>query len=126
MYLRMKATHYWGISKTNRYDAKAPVLPGCYKEHERRALNAKAKTLSKAEFEEERKAIYAGSKGRRLTTPILLTVHLHHGDMVIMHGAEMQKYYEVCLDSNVPQITTTNVSYPSSIRSYLRTSSVSL
>lgn len=125
MYLRMKATHYWGISKTGRYNSKAPVLPGCYKEHERRALNAKAKTLSKAEMDKQVEAIYTGSKGRRLTTPVLLTVHLHHGDMVIMHGAEMQKYYEVCLYCNVPQITITKITSPSSTQSCLRTSFVS-
>ena len=29
--------------------------------------------------------------------PVLLDMHLEHGDMVVMHGAEIQKYYEVSL-----------------------------
>lgn len=125
MYLRMKATHYWGISKSRVYDPLAPVLPGCYKERERRALNAKFGTISDAAFEAEKNAIF-DSCTRRAATPVLLTVYLHHGDVVIMHGAEMQKYYEVCFDCNVPRITTTNVFYQCSIRSCLMASSVSL
>ena len=126
MCLRMKATHYWGISKSGIYDPRAPVLPGCYKEHERRALNAKYGRISATAFEKEKKAIYGEHPRRRLATPNLLTIYLHHGDMVIMHGAEMQKYYEVCFNCGGPRTAIANVLYASSIRSCLRTSSVLL
>ena len=79
-------------------------------EHERRALNAKAGLISDAAFEKERSKIYDGSK-RSKNPPEFLTMHLHHGDMVVMHGAEMQKYYEVCFHVNVLRITLTNDLY---------------
>lgn len=103
----MKPTHYYGISKAGVYDPRTPVLPGCYMEHERRALNAKLGMISCAAFEKERSNIYKDCR-RSKSPPDLLTLQLHHGDMVVMHGAEMQKYYEVCFHVSVLRITLTN------------------
>ena len=95
MTLRMKGTYYWGMSKAGVYDARAPVLPGCYQEQQRRVLNAKYGTISPEAFDREKETVYKDLKRRSMNTPVLLRIHLYHGDMVTMHGVEMQKYYEV-------------------------------
>ena len=94
MYLRMKDRYFTGLTRGNNYHPDEPVLPGSALEEERKALNAKHGTVSDAEFEKLRVATYKGFK-KVSHCPPLLTMKLQHGDMVVMHGAEMQKYYEV-------------------------------
>lgn len=94
MMVRMKAAYYSGKTKAGKYDPLAPVLPGCKAYDERVKLNSRWGKIPKHAWEEEKAALYK-KIGRIGNAPVLLTMQLNHGDMVVMHGAEMQKYYEV-------------------------------
>lgn len=95
MKFRMKKRYYSGVTKSDVYDPHAPVLPGCAREKERRALNALYGKISDAEFQ-KRKNELLGKISKTGNCPVLLTLLLNHGDIMVMHGSEMQKYYEVC------------------------------
>ena len=96
MKLRMKDRYYKGLTKGNHYNPDEPVLPGCALEKERKALNAKKDSMTAEQFEKSRLSMYK-KHGKLSSSPVLLTMKLQHGDMVVMHGTEMQKYYEVSL-----------------------------
>ena len=116
MSMRMKSRYYTGLTKTGIYDPMEPVLPGSFMENERKALNAKWGKGVPAKFEESRRALYGGNKRRMPRNgPVLLTMHLGHGDIVIMHGSHMQKYYEVSFRHH---IFKRNTNAASSIRWY--------
>ena len=95
MSMRMKSRYFTGLTKGGNYDPQEPVLPGCFLERERQDLNASWGTVTQAQFDEMREALYKNRKMPR-NGPVLLTMYLGHGDNVVMHGNEMQKYYEVC------------------------------
>ncbi|KAE8836366.1 hypothetical protein PTNB73_04328 [Pyrenophora teres f. teres] len=99
MRIRMKARHYHGISSnTGSYD-DTPPIPGCQKYEDRLALqpelNALKQLVSAKPYNARRKQIpkELGLNSRGQAKDVL-TMHLGHGDIVIMHGAEVQKYYE--------------------------------
>lgn len=117
MMIRMKATYYSGKTKAGIYDPLAPVLPGCKCYEERVKLNSLYGKVSKVAFAEAKAKVYK-DMSRIGNAPVLLTLQLNHGDMVVMHGGEMQKFYEV---DNLPpsrkEITETDFhSIPSSLR----------
>ena len=91
MNMRMKQRYFLGHTKSGVYDPNEPVLPGCDREEERKALNEQFK--QKKITLEQIKARVKTWKSKQ--APVMLTMTLRHGDIVIMHGAEMQKYYEV-------------------------------
>lgn len=97
MRLRMKARHYNGVSTHGVYNDTLP-MPGCEKYAERLAAignlcdlkekdgkgyRARLKTLPKE------MGLKAGGQAKDAATMML-----GHGDIVIMHGADIQKYYE--------------------------------
>jgi alkylated DNA repair dioxygenase AlkB len=97
MYLRMKERYFKGTTKKKtKYDPREIVPPGAAFEHERRALNSLVDELSEQEFNKRLEALRLKHKLtlQRWARPIL-TMKLAHGDIVIQHGAEMQKYWEV-------------------------------
>ena len=102
MTMRLKKRHFIGATRPEAYDAKAPVLPGAWMAEERKALNEKAVNMTEDETIKAATRMYAkqlkNGAGKKKTNecPPLINMHLAHGDMVVMHGAEMQKYYEVC------------------------------
>lgn len=90
----MKAPQYFGSLKDKVYDRSKIMLPGCLNYRERRGLTQP----HGAEEEREWLALAtetADRKGRKRTSPVLLTMQLNHGDMVVMHGADIQRHYEV-------------------------------
>ena len=95
MTLKMKERYYKGVTKTGAYRADEPVLPGSALEQERKALNALHGTLTKEQFEERRKKMYKDNAKKIGPPPVILKMALAHGDIIIMHGAEMQKYFVV-------------------------------
>ena len=101
MMIRMKATYYSGKTKAGKYDPLAPVLPGCKGYEERVKLNSLYGKVSKEAFEKAKTRLYK-KMGRIGNAPVLLTMQLNHGDMVVMHGAEMQKFYEVAFPLRDP------------------------
>ncbi|KAI9753079.1 MAG: sedoheptulose-7-phosphate:D-glyceraldehyde-3- phosphate transaldolase [Chaenotheca gracillima] len=103
MSLRMKAKYYTGMSKTGSYVTKAPPVPGCLKYEQRKVAHAR---LDGVENATERQKI--GEKiirdlqlttKKRTTCPPLVNLTLRHGDIVIMHGFNLQKYYEHAVES---------------------------
>ena len=95
MSLRMKDRYYKGFTKRNTYNPHEPVLPGCALEEDRKILNAKWGRVSEREFDDEVAQLSKRMKGKN--SPVFLDMTLCHGDIVIMHGAKMQKFYEVSL-----------------------------
>jgi hypothetical protein len=101
--LRMKHKHYQG-AKSSREKGKqvfrlikdAPV-PGCIKYQERKAAWEDLQRFENdpIAFEQRLRQIPTelGLKEKGEQSPVM-TLRLKHGDMIFMHGAEIQKYYE--------------------------------
>jgi hypothetical protein len=94
MFMKMKDRHFLGYTRSGKYDPTGKVLPGCYLEAERRDLNAKWGKIPDEDFWALQKAMYANAK-KKTRAGVILTMQLSHGDVIVMHGADMQKYYEV-------------------------------
>ncbi|KAI9802588.1 MAG: hypothetical protein M1833_001662 [Piccolia ochrophora] len=97
MHLRLKQKHFLGMTKANVLETKNEPVPGCLLYEERKALFDARKNLSEEQLNlrvENLKARLKMEFKSRRNAPIALSMQLKHGDIVIMHGAEMQKYYE--------------------------------
>ncbi|KAJ5124416.1 uncharacterized protein N7515_008241 [Penicillium bovifimosum] len=104
MWIRMKQKHFNGAARrVNTGDGKAvsgnvlqddPVLKGCRLENERRALKEKfeAGEISHDEYSNSRRTLFATQKWKQ--APPVIKLELHHGDLVVMHGENLQRYYE--------------------------------
>lgn len=98
MTIRMKERYYSARRiKFDPYDPNAPVIEGCQLYEKRRELNARIKggcsdRVRRAHQAKLRKEV---QKISRSSAPVILNMRLHHGDMVVMHGSDMQKYFEV-------------------------------
>jgi hypothetical protein len=104
MLLRMKQKYFLGKTTAGKYLAgNDPVLPGSQYFEQRRQLK---QALQRGEFKEEqyaqkfeemKKAYNKKKKGKRerVKASAFLQLELKHGDMVVMHGEGLQKYYEV-------------------------------
>lgn len=100
MRIRMKSNYYHGPKGGKNVHEEDPVLPGCIDEEERRELKTKLEgnLITQTKYEEQR--LQMRRKSSRLKTtpkkpPRILEMNVAHGDMVVMHGAMFQKYYEV-------------------------------
>ncbi|KAF2743310.1 hypothetical protein M011DRAFT_529213 [Sporormia fimetaria CBS 119925] len=95
---KFMARHYTGISTQGIYNDTPPV-PGCKKYAERLAQVqslAELKTSApKSKYNEHLKSLEKqlglSSSGNAKDA---ITMTLGHGDVVVMHGADIQKYYE--------------------------------
>lgn len=98
MTIRMKERYYSARRiKFDPYDPNAPAIEGCQLYDERLKLNARIKNgcSEKVRRDEENKLRRKAQEHSRTNGPVILKMRLHHGDMVVMHGSEMQKYFEV-------------------------------
>lgn len=98
MTIRMKERYYSAKKiRFNPYDPNAPVIKGCQFYKERLELNILHKNGCSDEVlrAQETKLRLKVQKNGRNSAPVILNMRLHHGDMVVMHGSEMQKYFEV-------------------------------
>ena len=98
MTFRMKSKYFNGLTKgTGTYDPKAPVLNGAWKKAEREKFNETCddglKVKSQA-FKDKVSNFYRDLGKRPAECPPLITLKLAHGDMVVQHGCDLQKYYE--------------------------------
>lgn len=101
MRIRMKARHHNGVSNAGVYDAQYP-LPGCTEYQKRvdiypelqklEAQDRKAYTQRLKEIPKQR-GLKSGGQAREA-----ITMTVGHGDIVIMHGAQLQKFYEHSVD----------------------------
>lgn len=102
MFVRMKYKYFNG--STRRAEPRQigtllqndPVLKDCMFEGERRTLKEEfdAGEISQSDYDDSRRALAMGRKGRE--APVTIKMELNHGDLVVMHGEDLQKYYEVC------------------------------
>lgn len=101
MGFRMKAKHWlFQESQAKQYNPNLPVRPGSQLWQTRMTINQHYKAGRMKEYKDGKDALL-----RTLTTkpetnkknaPTVLTLELRHGDMVVMHGEEIQKIFEVC------------------------------
>jgi hypothetical protein len=91
----MKDKYYNGCGTSKKPLANDPILPGCAKYGEKKALEKKLRdgNITEDEYESRRREILATLK-RKEASPFCV-LELNHGDLVVMHGLNLQKYYEV-------------------------------
>lgn len=95
MKIRMKEKYFKGCSARKIPTKGDPVLPGSSMYEERAELARKYRDgeVEKAEFDSQLQKIFA--KPTRKAQPTI-EMQLRHGDLVVMHGEKLQKYFEVC------------------------------
>ena len=87
-----KAVKKSGDNDANKYHPEYPLLTGSLFPNERIALN---RLVGTPYFNTEKDKLWAEvKKDKSKTGKKILTLNLQHGDMIVMHGAEFQKYYE--------------------------------
>jgi len=108
MNLRLKEKHYRGVSKSGEYTDE-PSAPGCQHYEARRDAHKELEGLAGAERKAKKKELVdrlqLGKKhadvkdSQRKHAPDAISFKLCHGDIVVMHGEGVQKYYEVSMHS---------------------------
>lgn len=95
MSIRMKDKYYNGFSASKKLVADDPILAGCAKYEDKKALERHLQNaqIDQAEYDKQRAALASGIKRREC--PPMCVMELNHGDLVVMHGALLQKYFEV-------------------------------
>jgi hypothetical protein len=129
MLVRMKYKYFNGCTRKAEPNAigtvlqSDPVLKDCKFEDERRALKEEFDEgeISQSEYDASRRALLKGRKGKE--APVAIKMELHHGDLVVMHGENLQKYYEVGLSIRHSSFVTFKIKTdPNSIPWCLKTS----
>ncbi len=94
---------YWiakGLTPST-YDPNRWVVPGSQAWKMRLTTNAHYQAGRMAEYEAGKKELFKflnkDSEKKRKNGPIVLTLEIKHGDMVVMHGERIQEIYEVCI-----------------------------
>lgn len=97
MGFRMKSK-YWKFKERNadNYDPELPVRPGSQAWKERIALNELYQAGHMDEYEQAKTALFKALDKNKNNGPTVLSLELRHGDMVVMHGEDIQKNNEVC------------------------------
>jgi len=104
MNLRLKDKHYRGVSNGGEYTDDPPI-PGCQRYNARREAHKELEGLTGIERKTKKKdlvdRLQLGQKhaeikdSQRKHAPDAISFKLCHGDIVVMHGEGVQKYYEV-------------------------------
>jgi len=95
MKVRLKDQYFRGRSKSNKLVTNDPVLVSCGKYEQRKALKDELDNGSiTAEEYDQRRTEICRAITRREASPII-NMEIQHGDFVVMHGADLQKYFEV-------------------------------
>lgn len=98
MRIRLKQKHHLGVSSAGIY-TETPPLPGCLQYEARRRLASELSDLktrvSPSEYRKRLKQIpkELGLKASGNAKDVL-TMRVAHGDVVLMHGEALQRYYE--------------------------------
>ncbi|KAI5303568.1 hypothetical protein KEM56_007412 [Ascosphaera pollenicola] len=94
MTIRMKKK-YWKPVQRGQFDPrKEVIMPGCGQYERRAKLREQfdAGELSPEQYETQRQRILNTIKGHEC--PVLVRMEVNHGDMIVMHGSNLQMYYE--------------------------------
>lgn len=96
MKIRMKHQYYNGQSRRGVLLKNDIVLPNCTNEKQRRKWKDQFEngTITKEVYDRRRTTLF---RKQRLTgeSPTQIQLDLQHGDLVVMHGEDLQKCYEV-------------------------------
>ncbi|KAL4892187.1 2OG-Fe(II) oxygenase superfamily-domain-containing protein [Aspergillus ambiguus] len=94
MLIRMKYKYYNGVSRAGKLLDIDPVLPSCRMQHERQLLTEQFQRgeIARADYDILRWSTI--KKTRHTEASPIIKMELNHGDLVVMHGEELQKYYE--------------------------------
>lgn len=100
MRLRMKEKWYSAKALHRKtYDPMAEVIPGMQGWEDRIKLNSLYGRVSEEKFESAKKRFFKnvdeGMYGKTGTSPVFVTLKLKHGDITVMNGRKLQKYFEV-------------------------------
>jgi hypothetical protein len=97
MSFRMKES-YWQVpfDRKGQYDPAKIVLPGCHYEAKRREFQALHAAGTSIKTLTEMAKDMIGDNPSKKTSPDIVEIKLRHGDIMVMDGAELQKYFEVC------------------------------
>jgi hypothetical protein len=111
MKIRLKDKYFRGFTASKKLLDNDPVLVSCDKYKERKELKSKweKKEITDGEYNKLR-AELAGQGKRKEATPVI-NLDIQHGDLVVMHGANLQKYFEV--RPLLPKIMTCRLSHSS-------------
>ncbi|KAL1851225.1 hypothetical protein Plec18170_006550 [Paecilomyces lecythidis] len=92
MSLRMKYKYYYGCSKLKNLIAEDPVLDHCCQQEKRAMLKDQflRGEITEEFYAKQRRALI----GVKREPPTFIKMSIHHGDFVVMHGENLQKYYE--------------------------------
>ncbi|KAK8230812.1 hypothetical protein HDK90DRAFT_332907 [Phyllosticta capitalensis] len=101
MRIRMKQKHFNGVTKSGAY-VDLPPVPGCLNYDERKEAHDELQQLrAEGELDAAKKRVKELPKELGLkkgpsknNAKEVLNMFLRHGDIVIMHGADIQQYYE--------------------------------
>ncbi|KAJ5786325.1 uncharacterized protein N7503_011537 [Penicillium pulvis] len=95
MKIRMKHQYYNGQSRRGVLLKKDIILPNCTNEKQRQKWKDQFEngTITKGVYDRRRTTLF---RKQRLTgeSPIQIQLDLQHGDLVVMHGEDLQKCYE--------------------------------
>ena len=95
MKVRLKDQYFRGRSKSNKLVTDDPILVSCDKYEQRKALKGELDNGSiTAEEYDRRRTEICRTITRREASPII-NMEIQHGDFVVMHGGDLQRYFEV-------------------------------
>jgi hypothetical protein len=118
----MKYKYYNGFTKgSKKLVHDDPVLEGCANRDWRLDLKQKldSNELDWTTYEAEWWKMYKANKsGAAREAPPCIKTQLHHGDLVVMHGDGVQKYYEVRVFCQHGRLYTNSI--PCSTKSSLK------
>lgn len=92
MTFRLKKPYWTPFNRNGTYKYTEEPLPGCKNYAKRKEIYDNVHTYSPEHIEELVEEIRKDSTG--FSNPAIKTI-LRHGDLLVMHGADIQKYYEV-------------------------------
>ncbi|KAK1145701.1 hypothetical protein N8T08_003937 [Aspergillus melleus] len=94
MKIRMKEKWFHGQTKSGKLLAYDPLLEGCEFRTERQDLKDEFEggELSIDDYDHLRREVFKRSQHREARACV--TLHLRHGDIVVMNGENFQKFYE--------------------------------
>ena len=104
MNFRIKEKHWQASGLTcQNYDPEQEVLPGSQAWKMRVAVNDLYKAGETERYERAKEELVEFlNKQKKKNGPVVLSLELRHGDMVVMHGEEIQRIYEVCIPLPLP------------------------
>ncbi|KAI4104070.1 MAG: hypothetical protein L6R37_003476 [Teloschistes peruensis] len=96
MTIRMKGKYYLGATGNNlkTYDPNQEIVEGCVAPEYREYMNENWSSWTSKKQTTEFGILKSMRPGNSLSPPVVFKTTLAHGDYIVMHGDDLQKYYE--------------------------------